>query len=64
MSRQQLEINNVPASKFIKEAFDLNDDLSGPGRFDMHDPIQTELRHIKGWITMAENDALESRKEI
>jgi hypothetical protein len=57
-----LQINGVDAVRFIKRAFDLDDDLNGPGRYELKDPIQTELRNIKGWIQMAEHDALESRK--
>lgn len=58
-----LTINSVPAATFIKDAYDLGDDLSGPGRYELDDPIQTELRHIKGWITSAEHDALQSRSK-
>lgn len=56
-----LTINGEPAATFIKNAYDLYDDLSGHGRYDLDDPIQTELRHIKGWIQMAERDALQAR---
>jgi hypothetical protein len=56
-----LLINGVEAATFIKNAYDLRDDLSGPGRYDLDDPVQTELRCIRDWITMAENDALKSR---
>lgn len=57
-----LEINGTPAARFIKEAYDLGEDLNGPGRFDMNDPVQKELRQIRDWINMAEKDALDSRK--
>jgi hypothetical protein len=58
-----LEINGVPAAKFIKEAYGLGEDLSGPGRYDLQDPTQTELRQIRDWISMAEHDALQARSE-
>jgi hypothetical protein len=57
-----LKINGVDAATFIKLAYGLRADLSGPGHFDLDDPVQTELRHIRDWITMAEKDALDSRK--
>lgn len=57
-----LTINGVPAADFIKRAFDLGSTLNGPGRFELDDPIQTNLRHIKGWIEQAERDALDARK--
>jgi hypothetical protein len=57
-----LTIEGVPAAKFIKEAYDLGADLTGPGRYDLDDPVQTQLRHIKGWIEMAERDALKGRE--
>jgi hypothetical protein len=60
---QPLTINGMRAVDFIRRAYDLGTDLNGPGRYDMHDPIQAELRHIKGWIEMAEHDALEARKQ-
>lgn len=56
-----LEINGVPAIKFIRAAYDLGENLDGPGRYDMHDEVQQDLRNIKGWIQMAEHDALEGR---
>lgn len=62
-SNEKLEINGVPAATFIKRAYDLGDDLNGPGRYDLSDPVQTQLRHIKGWIEMAERDALDARKD-
>jgi hypothetical protein len=58
----KLRINGVPAARFIKRAYDLGDDLNGPGRFDMTDATQGELRRIRDWITMAEQDALDARK--
>jgi hypothetical protein len=54
-----LRINGMRAVDFIRRAYDLGTDLNGLGRFDMKDPIQSELRNIKGWIEMAEHDALE-----
>ena len=48
-----LEINGVPAATFIKRAYDLG--------YDLDDPVQQQLRHIKGWIEMAERDALQAR---
>jgi hypothetical protein len=57
----ELVINGVGAITFIKRAYDLGDDLTGPGRYDLSDPIQQQLRHIKKWIEMAERDALKSR---
>jgi hypothetical protein len=56
-----LFINGVPAPQFIKEAFGLGKDLSGPGRYDQKDPVQQALRNIRDWVRMAEHDALESR---
>lgn len=47
---------------FIKDAYDLGVKLDGPGRYDLGDPVQTQLRAIRDWITMAERDALDSRK--
>lgn len=58
-----LTINGIPAVTFIKDVYGLNEDLSGPGYYDLSDPIQTQLRHIKGWIEMAQHDALQSRHE-
>lgn len=58
----ELRINGVPAAKFAKRAYDLGDDLSGPGRFDMRDPTQAKLRRVRDWIAMAEHDALDARK--
>jgi hypothetical protein len=58
-----LRINGIKAAEFIKRAYGLGGDLNGAGRFDMNDPVQTELRHVKGWIEMAERDALDARKE-
>lgn len=60
----ELTINGVPAARFIKEAYDLGNDLSGPGRFDLSDPVQSALRNVKGWITMAEHDALAGRSSV
>jgi hypothetical protein len=57
-----LRINGIKAAEFIKRAYGLGADLNGEGRFDMSDPVQTELRHVKGWIEQAERDALEARK--
>jgi hypothetical protein len=57
-----LAINGVPAADFIKRAFDLGSSLNGPGRFELDDPIQTNLRHVKAWIEQAERDALDFRK--
>lgn len=58
-----LKFNGLAPAEFIKRAYGL-DELGGPGRFDMRDPVQEELRRIKGWIQMAEYDALESRREV
>lgn len=58
---QPLRINGIKAVKFIKRAYGLGGDGEGTGRYDMSDPVQTELRHIKGWIQMAERDALDAR---
>lgn len=60
--RLPLRINGLPAPEFIKRAYDLGHDLNGPGRFDLDDPIQAELRAVCGWIQMAEHDALNARK--
>lgn len=57
-----LRINGMKASTFIKRAYGLGGDLNGPGRYELGDPVQTELRHIKGWIEMAERDALDARR--
>lgn len=56
-----LTINGVTAAQFIKRAYDLGADCKGPGRYDMHDPVQTALRNVKGWIEMAERDSLDAR---
>lgn len=56
-----LRINDMKAAEFVKRAYGLGSDLNGAGRFDMKDPVQRELRHIKGWIEMAERDALDAR---
>lgn len=61
-AQQPLTINGMRAVDFIRRAYDLGTDLNGPGRYDMQDPIQQELRNIKGWIEMAEHDALEARR--
>jgi hypothetical protein len=61
-ARCPLRINGIKAAEFIKRAYGLGGDLNGAGRFDLNDPVQTELRHIKGWIEMAERDALDARK--
>lgn len=61
--RKPLKINGVKPAHLIKCAYDLGVDLSGPGRYDQRDPVQQQLRRIKDWITMAEHDALDSRKE-
>lgn len=55
-----LRINGIPAAKFAKRAYDLGDDLKGPGRFDMKDPTQAKLRNVRDWIRMAESDAIDS----
>lgn len=60
-ARQPLRLNDMRAVDFIRRAYDLGTDLNGPGRYDMNDPIQAELRRIKDWITMAEHDALQAR---
>jgi hypothetical protein len=57
----ELRINGVHAARFAKRAYDLGDDLKGPGRFDMKDPTQAKLRRVRDWIQMAERDALDSR---
>lgn len=57
-----LKINGVKPADFIKLAYDLGVDLKGPGRYDLSDPIQTELRRVSDWVKMAEHDALESRR--
>lgn len=62
-SRTPLTINGVPAAEFIKRAYGLGADCNGDGRYDHGDPVQTELRHIKGWIEMAQRDALDARSE-
>lgn len=59
-ARRPLRINGMKAADFIRRAYDLGDDCNGRGRFDMRDPIQTELRHIEGWIKMAQTDALDA----
>lgn len=59
-----LTINGVPAAKFVKRAYDLGDDLNGPGRFDLDDPVQRQLRAVKGWIEQAERDALNQGKHL
>ena len=56
-----LMINGENPASFIKKAYGFGVDLSGPGRYDVNDPVQTELRRIRDWITMAEHDALEAR---
>lgn len=56
-----LEINGVPAAKFIKEAYGLGENLDGRGNYDPNNAVQTELRHVRDWITMAEQDALQAR---
>ena len=58
----QLRINGIPAAKFAKRAYDLGDDLQGPGRYDQSDPTQRKLRNVRDWIRMAESDALDARK--
>ena len=58
----ELRINGIHAAKFAKRAYDLGDDLQGPGRFDMKDPTQAKLRRVRDWIRMAEADALDARK--
>ena len=57
-----LRINGLRAVDFIRRAYDLGDDCNGEGRFDLSDPVQTELRHIQGWIQMAQTDAMEALK--
>lgn len=59
----ELRINGIHAARFAKRAYDLGDDLRGPGRFDLSDPTQAKLRRVRDWIRMAEQDALDSRKE-
>lgn len=61
-ARLPLKINGLKAVDFIRRAYDLGDDCNGVGRYDQGDPVQTELRHIKGWIEMAQADALDARK--
>ncbi len=61
-AKTPLRINGIKAAEFIKRAYGLGANLNGEGRFDMDDPVQAELRNVKGWIQMAEHDALESRK--
>lgn len=56
-----LTFNGLKPAEFIKRAYGLGAALDGPGRFDMNDPVQKELRLIRDWITMAEHDALEAR---
>lgn len=60
----QLRINGIPAAKFAKRAYDLGDKLDGPGHYDPRDPVQSKLRRVRDWITMAEHDALDSRKRV
>jgi len=55
-------INSAHAVCWIKDAYDLGVKLDGPGRYDMTDPRQKQCRRIRDWITMAEHDALESRR--
>lgn len=62
-ARRPLEINGLRAVDFIRRAYDLGDDCSGRGRYELDDPVQTELRHIQGWIQMAQTDALDARRE-
>ena len=57
-----LTINGMRAPDFIKRAYGLGADCNGPGRFDIHDPVQAELRRIGDWIAMAEKDALDARR--
>ena len=61
-ARLPLRINQLTAVDFIRRAFDLGDDLNGPGRCEIDDPVQGELRKIRGWIEMAERDALDARR--
>lgn len=61
-AKRPLQINGIKAVDFIRRAYDLGDDCNGPGRFDLNDPVQTELRHIEGWIKMAQSDALDGRR--
>jgi hypothetical protein len=49
-------MNGIPAVEFIKGAYGLLPHQTA--RFDMGDPVQTALRRVKDWITMAEADAL------
>jgi hypothetical protein len=60
--RLPLKLNGMNPAEFIKLAYGFGADLNGPGRYDLDDPVQTELRHIKGWIQMAERDASDARK--
>lgn len=58
-----LRINGIHAAKFAKRAYDLGDKLDGPGRYDMSDPVQRKLRNVRDWIRMAEQDALDARRD-
>jgi hypothetical protein len=60
----ELRINGVHAAKFAKRAYGLGDKLDGPGRVDMKDPTQAKLDRVRDWITMAEHDALSSRRDV
>jgi hypothetical protein len=57
-----LTFRGISPATYIKLAYGLGANLDGPGRFDLNDPLQRELRRIRDWITMAEHDALESRR--
>ena len=61
-AERPLRINGLRAVDFIRRAYDLGNDCNGPGRYDLDDPVQTELRHIQGWIQMAQTDALDARR--
>jgi len=58
----ELRINGVPAATYAKRAYGLGDDLAGPGNYDLMDPTQARLRRVRDWISMAEQDALASRR--
>lgn len=57
---EKLEINGVDAVKFIKGAYGLN--TGQIPKFDMSDETQTALRMVKGWIQMAERDAIQESR--
>ena len=57
-----LKINGQDAVAFIKEAYGL--DGNENGYYDLYDPKQQALRHVRDWITMAESDALLARRGL